>query len=278
MQKVTLLFYFFSLSGWMWGQYDLSALRTMYVNGQVQQVLEQIGETDDPELLFLQADCEHKLGHFDAAAALYQLSLDSGCTNALIYLNYGICLHSMGEYELSDDFLYKAGTQLPQEKKIPYYRGANAYMIGDLPSAKSHLNEAVVIDRNYVDALYLLAACAAEVGDFNAARNYFNRCEHVPELRDRVRLNQANLLLDDKDYNTAIEAYSQLLESTDKQIVREALYFRGVCRFYLRDSKGACEDWTVSARMGDEDARQHLIDQCEQGKKLKPRKSSYMQF
>ena len=274
-----LLFLLSSLSGGMFGQLDLVELRDRYNAGQISDVLEILSDPESAEFVYLKADCLHKLGDFDEAIVLYNEALKALPYNPQLILNAAICNHSAGNYLDSDKGLTAAKKLYGNSPKINYYFGANRYMEGELIQAVDYLNDALATDKEYFDAIYLLAACKAKLGEREAAAELYDQCAKLDPEMKRVNLNRANLLFDDAKYAQALDVYSRLLTCKDRDVIKEAYYFRAACRFYLHDSEGACEDWTAAAKMGDEDAREHVLTQC-QGKtrKLKTRKSSYNAF
>ena len=274
-----LLFLLSSLSGGMFGQLDLVELRDRYNAGQISDVLEILSDPESAEFVYLKADCLHKLGDFDEAIVLYNEALKALPYNQQLILNAAICNHSAGNYLDSDKGLTAAKKLSGNSPKINYYFGANRYMEGELIQAVDYLNDALATDKEYFDAIYLLAACKAKLGEREAAAELYDQCAKLDPEMKRVNLNRANLLFDDAKYAQALDVYSRLLTCKDRDVIKEAYYFRAACRFYLHDSEGACEDWTAAAKMGDEDAREHVLTQC-QGKtrKLKTRKSSYNAF
>lgn len=261
------------------GQFELGDLRERYNAGQFNEVIELIGEPSSAEFIFLKADCLHKLGNFEEAGALYNEASKDLPNHPQLMMNAAICNHSAGNYAESDMGLKEVGKLTGITPKINYYLGANRYMEGELIQAAAYLNKAIESNPDYFDAIYLLAACKAELGEREVAADLYNRCAKLNPDMGRVGLNSANLLFDDGKYAQALDAYSRLLTCEDKDVIKEAYYYRAACRFYLHDSSGACEDWTVAAKMGDVDAREHVLSQCQgKTKKLKTRKSSYNAF
>lgn len=279
MRKWLLILVIATLPGGMFGQPSLSELREMYEEGQILKVLDLLSEPLTAEYTFLKADCLHKQGSFNEAIVLYNEALLMLENNGLLNLNAAICQHSAGNYELSDKGLEAASKLMGRSPKISYYLGANRYMENDLLVAIDYLKEAIAADSSYFDAIYLLAACKAELDQREEASELYNKCAELQPEMVRVNLNRANLLFDDGRYSQALDMFSVLISSSDKEIRKEAYYFRAACRFYLHDSSGACDDWTIAAKMGDEDAREHILTQCQgKTKKLKTRKSSYNAF
>ena len=66
-----------------------------------------------------------------------------------------------------------------------------------------------------------------------------------------------------KEYKEAIQDYSKAIEINPKEgYIPYAYYYRGECKGYLNDKKGACSDITKSAGLGNTKAKESINNYC----------------
>ena len=65
-----------------------------------------------------------------------------------------------------------------------------------------------------------------------------------------------------EDYYGAILDYNKAIEMDSSYA--DAYANRGVSKYYIENKKGACDDWSKAIELGFDNAKQWVIDQCNQ--------------
>jgi len=253
-------------------------LRSLYDQGEYDAVLQKLPAPTTPAELLLWADAHHKLSHFDDAMRGYTQSELLGEQSTDLFLNRAICAFSMGDFELARRDLLTVKEQ-KEDKRIPYYFGAMAYLDNNFKGATEFLKDALKLDQNYMDAHYLLGAIYLEQKKFLSAETAFIKCLNLRPEFSQSKVNLALCYIEQFKFQEAIDELNQLIESNTTDALTDAYYQLGVCYFQMHDTDTACENWTRAADRGDEDAKAHLAGICEGNqRRIKRRKNVHMAF
>lgn len=109
-----------------------------------------------------------------------------------------------------------------------YYKLGDYYNLGDFPSALSDVNRSIMFEDDYTPA-YIL---------------------------------RAKILFALKDYDMAIADLNAII-SVNSIYNAEAYYERGITKWAMEDTNGACEDWLSSFEHGNKNAEKKLYENCE---------------
>lgn len=164
-----------------------------------------------------------------------------------------------------------------------YNRACANYLGQNNDGALRDLERTLQLRPENADALFLRGVVKGELYKEEAG---------IADIQEALRLKPtiggglmslAVLLFEDKQYDKAIEKFSEVIALDDKD-KRDALYYRADC-FYERENKEkACEDFRVAAQMGDSDAKFIVRNYCNTDedkipkKPVKGRRKSVIEF
>lgn len=226
----------------------------------------------------LRGDCFQKKGEFASALADYDFAERRGCTALDFHLNRGICRISMGMYEQAERDLYRHLEAFPEEAKAHYYLGASAYMQFENKISTRHLEDALLIDDDYMDAHYLMGANYAETGKTALAEQSFQICRELKPDFARIDLNLAILAIENLDPDGALEILSNLVPEDDA-MKAEIHFHLGEAYFAMHDKMQACEQWNAAADLGDTFAKRNHQNICVKGNdRHKKKKTTFAEF
>lgn len=278
MQKLLLFNLLLCVSFLQMEAQTIQELRSLYEQEEYEAVLQKLAVPTTAGALLLWADAHHKLSHFDDAMRGYTQSELLGEQSTDLFLNRAICAFSMGDFELARRDLLTVKEQ-KEDKRIPYYFGAMAYLDNNFKGAAGFLKEALKMDQGYMDAHYLLGAIYLEQKKFLNAEMEFIECINLRPEFSQSKVNLALCYIEQFKFQEAIDELTQLIESNTTDAFVDAHYQLGVCYFQMHDTATACENWTLAAEKGDEDAKAHLAGICEGNqRRIKRRKNVHMAF
>lgn len=251
----------------------------LFNNEQYKAVIAALPEPATIDQHMLRADAHHKLGEFAEALDFYEAAEAAGCASFELYLHRGICLFSLQAYDEMRDNLSAAYDMNTGERRIPYYFAAAAYMQNRFKEAERYLDDALERFPDYFDAHYLKGAVLLEQGFAAEAADAFTFCNALKPGDERSKLNIAMALLAEEDYTKARDLLDELVHEAQGDVLRDAYYQRGVCRYRTHDDKGACEDWANAGDLGDREAQELNTTVCMgKRKRVKDRRGVYVAF
>ncbi len=154
-------------------------------------------------------------------------------------------------------------TDAAQEKSL-FDRGVKQYEQGDLSGALMTWSEVIALNPKNANAYYSRAIVKNELHTWKyALRDYDAALEMSPTFGSAL-LNRGSLRDDNGDYAGAIEDYDRLISlSDDDEVTKTRAYFnRGNAKLHLKDRSGACADWNIALRRGDQDAHAMIDKHC----------------
>jgi tetratricopeptide (TPR) repeat protein len=253
--------------------------QALFENEQYEEVIAALPEPTTVSQMMLRADAHHKLGAFNDALDFYEAAEAAGCDSFELYLHRGICLFSLEAYDEARDNLSAAYDIDTGDRRIPYYFAAAAYMQNRFKEAERYLDDALERFPDYFDAHYLKGAVLLEQGFAAEAADAFTFCNALKPDDQRSKLNIAMALLAEEDYTKARDLLDEVVHDAQDDVLRDAYYQRGVCRYRTHDDKGACEDWANAGDLGDREAQELNTTVCMgKRKRVKERRGVYVAF
>lgn len=236
---------------------QLAELRGMYNAGQYEELVPRLTTlleaSASGDVYMLRADCLQKLGEVNMALQDYDRAKLHGYKGDDLLLHRGICEWSMGAFEQSKLDLAQYIEKHPEDAKGYYWMAALEYMNMDHKACLRYVDEAIWIDSTYAEAYYLRGANYMEQRKTNFALEDFESAFLFNTQLHRAKLNMAVILLDEGQYQNAIELLGEL-KNEDIDFIGEVLYYSGEAMFRLHDVEGACIEWKEGSEAGDEDA------------------------
>ena len=154
-------------------------------------------------------------------------------------------------------------TDAAQEQSL-FDRGVKQYEQGDLSGALMTWSEVIALNPKNANAYYSRAIVKNELHTWKAAlRDYDAALELSPTFGSAL-LNRGSVRDDNGDYAGAMEDYDKAISlSDDDEVTKTRAYFnRGNTKLHLKDKPGACADWNIALRRGDEDAQAMIDKHC----------------
>ena len=162
---------------------------------------------------------------------------------------------------------YGASLETPEfidldSSKAEYYfdKALDAYNKGDLGTAFIDWSTCIRITPNDPNSYYSRAIVRDELQTWKSAlKDYDKAIELAPNFTSAI-VNRGASRDESGDYAGAIEDYSKVIELEPSNSM--AYLNRGNSNYNLGLNENACKDWQKSAELGDETAKQRLIDKC----------------
>ena len=254
----------------------------LYDAGEFDQIIilidAEASDLENADLAFVKANSLHKLDSFDVALDYYDAALNLGFIDPDLYLNRGICRISAGLSMDAENDLWSCIEAEGDTETAQYYLAVIDYLLFDNKESIRHLDLALETNSNYFEAHFLLAANYAELGQWAKARASYSKVLEIKPEHTNTKLQLARVEIELMNYDDALSLLQNIKEDekVEKSIV---CFYLAEAYFANKDQDKACEQWRVSAELGDSDARKNMLDICEKGKtKSKRKKGKYAQF
>lgn len=236
--------------------------------------------------------CYYHATIYDSSAAFLNKSVDMGMTNETIYIYLGKSNLKLDEYEDAKEYLGKA-LEINSENPITYnVRGMVFYSEGEYADAEVDFEKALELNDNSAGLYVNLANCELENQKFEEALEHINQGMAIADDEGKTQLflllgnyyhkngdldlalenfekaydldknnahilnNQAAVLLERDDFESAITKCNMALEINPEMM--EAYYNRGIANEMLRKVEEACSDWEQAFILGSEKAEEFL--------------------
>lgn len=231
-------------------------------------ILKEHAEMLDYRALFLLGNAMQKLEDFSAAISAYDRAEQLNARAAELYINRGSALIWSGELEAAEQDLKQAREKDDRNYKLFYYLGVLNFYKYKLKAAVKALDACLDMESGYAPAFYLRGACYGELGRYNQAIADYSKAYDLDPSLTVALYNIAVVKYLDKDFFSAQQDFSQLLESdlNNKPLIH---YYKAECAYYLNDKREACQDYKHAADLGDEMSREIYDKYCLKGEKRK---------
>lgn len=258
-------------------QSSLSEAQSYFEGGNYDMALNVLESAATAESVFLKADCFHKKEDFGNALEAYNQAEVLGYAEETLLLHRGICLVSLGRYERAENDLLSFFHNNPEEPKAHYYLGVIDYMLFNNRESLFHLDQAIQLNPEYMEAVYLKAANLAEMGKHERSMEAFAKCAELKPEFSTTKLNMAVNYIELKDYFNAETLLTQLI-NTEADCMAEALYYRGWIYYTQRHMSKACDDWMGCTKLGHVEGTRSYTEVCENAGKTKRKKHTIVAF
>lgn len=208
-----------------------------------------------------------KLEQFQDAIPIYSKYLEFKPKLYSANYNLAYCLYKVKEYDESKKYFSIAIENNEKNSQYPYYyRGLCNYKLKKYSDAKPDFQKTVEIDETNEDAMYYLGWIANEMGEFSQAVEIFSKAIVLKEDIDTYyELGVAFEMLEKykEAVNVLIKA-KELLNSDIVQGINSSKLFKKLadCYYKLDDKVNACLYYKKSADVGNEDAKDLLMERC----------------
>lgn len=178
---------------------------------------------------------------YDAALASFELALEAGEDERLLYRGYGLAYMGKTEYESAVAAFETAlslsdGRVNAMDYDMNYYLATAYYKLGAFDKAIRSYDAIIALRPEEKDAYYLRGVIYAEQGNLEAALLNFDKTISL-DVKDYDRLIDIYCVLDDNGYKESGQTYLQtVMESGTKDMTN---YEKGRISYYLEDYENA---------------------------------------
>lgn len=178
---------------------------------------------------------------YDGAIASFDLALDAGEDERLLYRGYGLAYMGKTQYQQAAESFEKAlslsdGRVNAMDYDINYYLATAYYKLGTMDKALASYDAIIALRPEEKDAYYLRGVIYAEQGNLDEALLNFDKTISL-DGKDYDRLIDIYCVLDDNGYKEAGQTYLQTaMESGTKDMTN---YEKGRISYYLEDYENA---------------------------------------
>lgn len=197
-------------------------------------------------------------GDFQKAKLNVNKSIEKNGSNANYYILRGDANFGLEDYENAKTDYEKALSLDPNNNSI-YKNLANVYMVLDNPEkALENINKGIdsATGDDKIAFLILQGNYYHNQGDLENAEKSFNLAFELNQESPVVLTNQAAVMIDQGDFEGAIEKCTQAIDLDGTQT--EAYFNRGIANEMLRRTDEACSDWEEAFIMGAVKAEDYL--------------------
>lgn len=245
--------------------------RELFAQAKYQEALAALENYSSADATLIKADAWHKLGEFDLALTAYFDAEEMGCSDLSLLLNRAICLISLEKTEEAEYDLLTYFVQDENNPKLHYYLAAIDYLDRNLREAHFHLDKAIELWPDYMDAHYLRAAVFIDQHKPISAQKSFQHCIELQPENLRTQLNLAIVNIELLQFNNALERLIEL-EQKEHNFMPELLFYKGLAQNALHQQEEACESWNESADAGDLFSKEMIEQVCVKGRKASRKK------
>jgi tetratricopeptide (TPR) repeat protein len=201
----------------------------------------------DGEVQYYLAQAYHLNGRDDLALEAVRKSMKADPYNASIKQKYGELLCSTGNNQEGLHWLAEAKQGDSRLPHIDYEIGAADYKVMDLPGAAENLRRATEVEPGDLNALQMLGATQAKLGQWAAAKDSFTKllARRPDDVDSLLGLGQCQLEL--KDYSDAAATLQSVLHLDPTKLL---------AHFYLSRAYAGMQN---SAEAAHEAALHHLM-------------------
>lgn len=178
---------------------------------------------------------------YDGALESFDLALEAGEDERLLYRGYGLAYMGKTEYESAVTAFETAlslsdGRVNAMDYDMNYYLATAYYKLGDLDKAIRSYDAIIALRPEEKDAYYLRGVIYAEQGNLEAALLNFEKTISL-DVKDYDRLIDIYCVLNDNGYKESGQVYLQTaMESGTKDMTN---YEKGRISYYLEDFENA---------------------------------------
>jgi tetratricopeptide (TPR) repeat protein len=240
------------------GQHEtalVESARTAYEQDDFDQTIEQLQALAKKNHTFtslmLLADAHQKKAEYEVAIATYNEAEKHNSQSAELYTNRASALIWSGNYTVAAKDLNRALNLDDKNYKTWYYLGVNEYYRLRIRQAVKALNECIALNAEYAPAWYLRGACLGEQSRIPQAIDDYSKAYDLDPSLTEALFNIAVLKFENKDYLSAQNDFTQLLES-DLDKKAEIYYYRAESAYFANDKQSACSDYYEAMKRGDE--------------------------
>ncbi len=173
--------------------------------------------------------------------------------------NKGIIAEKEGKIADAERF-YTRAIQLNPQYADPYTNRGNIYAAqGKSEAALNDFNQAIRLKPNHADALFNRANEFIKIGDFNTALEDLNASIAVKPQPDALT-NRGLIYIQTKKWEKALADLNASLAQNPNNA--QAYYLRALVKYQTVDATAGCADFQQAASLGDENAKQALLQYC----------------
>jgi tetratricopeptide (TPR) repeat protein len=237
--------------------------KSFYMNGQADSsklYLEKglsMGNTSESDRFFLAKSYLQTEDYDKAISQLNEITKTSE-KNAAIFNARGRANYLTGNYE-SAEADFKKALELEPNSTVAFSNLANAVLAsGKTDDAIGYIEKGMVDakDDDKVQMLILSGNYYHQKGEYENASKAFDDAIALDAKNVVVLNNQAALLLDQDQYESAISKCNEALDIQPEMM--EAYFNRGIANEMLRKVEQACDDWEHAFILGSEKAEEYL--------------------
>lgn len=173
--------------------------------------------------------------------------------------NKGIIAEKEGRIADAERY-YSRAIQLNAQYADPYTNRGNIYAAqGNSEAALQDFNNALKIKPNHADALFNRANEFIKLGDFNTALEDLNASIAIKPQPDALT-NRGLIYIQTQKWELALADLNTSIQLNPKNA--QAYYLRALVKYQTVDATAGCSDFQQAANLGDENAKQALMQYC----------------
>jgi tetratricopeptide (TPR) repeat protein len=219
----------------------------------------------------LSGDLYQRAGDHVAALAAYKRAEDLDPNDHRLYISRGALRISSGQYKTALKDCERAIELDPTDPDGFYNRACALYLGGNTEGAEKDAAKAVKLKPDHADALYLRGVTKGDLYQEEAGLADIDAALRLKPSIPGGLMSMAVLLYEAKRYEEAIEKFNEVL-ATDTAELAAAHFYRGDSYYQLDNKEKACEDFVISAKLGDRDASFIKKNYCDTDLTKIPRK------
>jgi tetratricopeptide (TPR) repeat protein len=204
------------------------------------------------------------LKNFNSAVTAYTRAIEINGTQADYYINRAQAYSNLKKYDLAVSDLIKALSLEPDNFPLYLERSRFYNHLSRYDLATNDVSYYLSFFPEDIEAMYVYGQIYYNEGSYIKALEWFNKCLSIDQSKSDFFNARGNAYLKTHTYKFALQDFGMALDLDPKN--PETYFNKGLTRFYMNDTRGACSDWQRAARLGSTEAIEMLNSNCQSQK------------
>ena len=217
---------------------------------------------EDLSVIYNRAICHAKLDAHDASSDDYQLLVNEGYKTDITAKELGKSLVKRENYAHGLKALQLAAKHVPEDDyEVHYLMGYSYLKMDKIEDAHNHFKQAISRKSDHIPTLKNLAFTSFKIKDYATAAQTYDQLIASTPGDATLHLNRGLSYLQLEEYGQAISDFSTVIKHEPQMAT--AFYNRATAAIAIKQHDAACKDMRQAARLGYEDAFNHIASVCQ---------------
>lgn len=204
------------------------------------------------------------LGNFNSAVSAYSQAIEISGTQCDYYIERARAYSLLKKYDLAVSDLTRALNMQPDHFNLYIERSRLYNNLSKYEPAINDISFYLSFFPDDVEAMYECGQIYYNKGNYLKSIEWFNKCLSIDQSKTYFYNARGAAYLKTRTFKFAMQDFGMALDLDPGN--SEAYFNKGMARFYLNDTEGACYDWQKAARLGSKEAIEMINSHCQSQK------------